>query len=200
MTDYRPEEVDFLLKRALAIKDYVSVEGSLAGLFNTLLGTSLRTSGIVFYRFINARLRNSVLDDLIGLEHQQNVPYWNSMLKVLRQVDARRNEIVHWAMGTTISSDGSPVFRDPRLTPPNFWANTPDTPILRVTDIEDFSLRCDFVSRGVNILSASISGQLERGHTWHEICRQPVAYPPPDNHPLSRNYEEPKTPPQPSGT
>ena len=50
------------------------------------------------------------------------------------------------------------------------------------------------VSRSLNMFDVLLIGAMEKsvGSTepWHDICRKPMTYPPPDSHPLSTAERE----------
>jgi hypothetical protein len=85
------------LSRALAIQAYATLEFSLSTIFAQWLGTSVDVAGLVFFRITNTHARNRILDDLKKkrLESNYNL-FWNSLLSLIRTIDQRRNEIVHW--------------------------------------------------------------------------------------------------------
>jgi hypothetical protein len=178
----------FFITRASAIATYASVEQSLADLFSYLLGTPPDYSGVPFFRINNARARNDILERLLKKRHgpKHNL-FWNCLVKYLREVDAIRNQIVHWGMlGVYNRKDGTLIRI--RLIPPNYWDRDANTPKLTKEDIEAFSEKCAFLIRALDLLRDVASGKTQDRASL-DICRQPITYPPPGNHPLSQKNE-----------
>ncbi|MHB8150417.1 MAG: hypothetical protein ACYDIB_09670 [Desulfobulbia bacterium] len=176
---------DFLVARAVAIARYAMLEYSLAQLFAHLMGVEPDVAGVIFFRINNSRARNSAIERFLKKKHGNayNI-FWNSLEKQLRILDGKRNNVVHWATSTTISVDTNPQSTVKlELIPPNFWDRTESTPAISTEDLYDFILQCDFISRLVNIFWWRLSG-LGDVSAGLDIFQQPVAYPPPDTHPL----------------
>jgi hypothetical protein len=107
----------FLLARGRAIEAYAIYEQSLARLYAELLGVSLDYAGITFFRINNARARLAIIERLIHKRHgSQYSKFWNSLRRLLRGLDERRNQIVHWTSVDEISDAG----RLHTLAAPNF--------------------------------------------------------------------------------
>ena len=88
--------LELMIARAGAIQAYAYLEFCLASLFARLLQTDIDAAGIVFYRIINARSRNRILNDLKKNRCRDIYPeYWNSLIKNMTELDQKRNEIVH---------------------------------------------------------------------------------------------------------
>jgi hypothetical protein len=191
---------DLALARAVALDAYAAVEASLCALFARLLGTDEGSAGIVFYRINNARSRNGMIEKLLkrrkGADHNL---WWNSMVAIMRIADERRNEIVHWHGVAHIfqNETTSEFVVTHRLEPPNYLVRTDQTPSLGPEEMAEFVIRCDFIARSLNMFMLELRGKLAH-EPWHDIFRQPAAYPPPDNHPLARKPPAPESPPQPS--
>ena len=174
------------IARAGAIQAYASVESSISMLFATLLGTDFETAGIVFFRIVNTRARVVILEDLLEKRHKDRyATYWNSMVKLIRSLDAKRNEIVHWHLAHNLHIEGDRPTAHFTLIPPNFWTKT-DVKTLTPNDLIEFSRKCDFVSRSLVMFFVMLTNRLPEPSPWLEIFQQPAAYPPPDNHPLAR--------------
>jgi hypothetical protein len=204
-----PSEVranEFKILRAQAIENYAAIEQALASLFTNLLGTSRDKGGVVFFRITNASSRNKIISALLkkaqgdkynAVWHGENgVP---GLIVLIRQLDQARNELVHWHMVHKVyAKDDGAVTREPVLRPPNFWDRNPDTPEIDEPILSAFVAKADFVSRALNMLNALIedTGFLTNVEIpWPQIFCQPIVYPPPDTHPLSRNYIGLRTPP-----
>lgn len=163
-------------------------EAALANLFAHLMGARIDFAGVPFFRINNARSRNAILSRLLKKKHgtSYNV-YWNSLEKLIQQLDHDRNCIVHWAAETTITTDRPPPDQivGYRLVPPNYMDRTEETPDITLEKLYDFILRCDFFERSVNILTFTISDHVP-SESWKALCQLPVVYPPAENHPLAQ--------------
>jgi hypothetical protein len=202
-----PIAPDLQIARANAIQAYANMEQSLCTLFAYLLATVPEKAGVVFFRITNTNSRNNILSSLLGLMHESRFDaFWYGaqgqlgILKLIRQLDQRRNEIVHWHVVDNI--DLEKQTRQQTLAPPNFWALAKNMgSAISITDLVEFCTKADFVQRllimfwVIQTQPATNLPEPER-QTWLDIFARPIAYPPPDTHPLSRNYKAPQTPPQ----
>lgn len=176
------------LARGCAIQEYTGVEFALCALLSHLLGTTSDYAAIVFYRIINSSARTRILDDLYQKRHGDKfASHWKSLLKTLRTLDQRRNEIVHWhkISAVTVTDDGS-VPTGAWLSPPAFWASDGDHPEIGLTDLAEFVSQCNVVHRSMGMLTSFLSGHLpdEAETKWQPIFEQPFVYPLPDDHPF----------------
>ena len=82
----------------------------------------------------------------------------------------------------------------PNLIAGNYWDRTANSRSLGIEELNAFVYECDFVSRSLNMFDVLLIGAMEKsvGSTepWHDICRKPMTYPPPDSHPLSTAERE----------
>ena len=204
-------ELHFL--RGKAIQAYASIEFNLSILFAGLLQTSIDYAGIIFFRLTNTHSRNAIFEALLKKRYSnQFEAYWHGipnspnrqgLFSLIRQLDQRRNEIVHWHTVNHINleDDGKQSsYLD--LSPPNAWAFKTDRPKISTTELKEFCAKADFVARSIGCFFAvtgeTIPAGSDSAETWNEIFQQPCIYPPPDNHPLSLNYKAPETPHPPS--
>lgn len=196
------------LVRGDAIGAYANLEAALCRLLQSLLSVDVATAGIIFYRVVNTRSRNTILNDLLGHRYGQKFDaFWNSALKHIRILDGERNEIAHWHFVTEVGADDGPNVRlDDQskglsvLHRPNSWLANPQASSRKThEDMLTFTGKCHFMSRAIDVFATvvSVPEPFPVPQSWHDICLQPLPYPPPDNHPLSQNYREHKTPPQP---
>lgn len=181
----------FMMARATSIQAYATVEQSLATLFGILLKTDFELSGIVFFRIINTHSRNAIIENLMKTRYGSTYNlYWNSMTKLIRGLDGKRNEIVHWqtAKNLNINADGSSTSTF-TLVPPNFWSRHADSPSISTDQLHEFTHKCDFVGRSLGMFILLLLGKLsgDKEQTWREIFQQPTLYPPLDNHSLYLN-------------
>jgi hypothetical protein len=177
-----------------------------------LLGTNLQLGAIVFYRITNTHSRNQILNDLLSKRCGSTYEaYWNGipgapnrkssgMAAIIRQLDASRNEIVHWHVGIKILGDNDPI-GPVGLIKPDVWPieREADKRVITIEELSDFIGKADFARRSLNTFFLLLSKQLpedENTKALREIYQQPASYPPPDTNPLSRNYREPESPPR----
>jgi hypothetical protein len=150
----------------------------------------------VFYRNANTNSRNDILSRLFEKRYGQGVyggPFWKSAIKRVSSLDRRRNEIVHWHEAMDFL-DGGEI--RPNLIAGNYWDRTANSRSLCIEDLNAFASECDFVTQSLNMFHMLLNGALQKsaGSTqpWHDICRKPMTYPPPDCHPLSKVEREDK--------
>ena len=149
------------MMRGVAIERYAHIEQSLFQLFASWLGTSNDKAGIVFFRIASAHARNKILEALLRKAHRSEFDvYWfgerhkkNGLFALIRQLDAIRNEIVHWHVASEIYVKGPPeqeaVTVVETLNPPNFWNKTENTPSMTIEQLRDFAEKADFVHRSL---------------------------------------------------
>jgi hypothetical protein len=134
-----------------------------------------------------------------GAPHQKN-----GLLRLLRQLDDRRNHIVHWHGRTDIAFSGDSYAASESLVPPNFWGGSPAS--ISTSDLNEFIQKAEFVRRSINMfhwITTRTTQPVGEGFdtaraTWLQIFQQPVSFPPENTHPLSPSYKAPESPPQPS--
>ena len=91
------EQDQIWAERGKAIQSYALLEQSLNMLFSQLSDTTESVAGTIFYKISNASARNSIIEKLLKTKYNAKFNlFWNSYLKLLRPIDLRRNEIVHW--------------------------------------------------------------------------------------------------------
>ena len=197
-------ELPFLVERARAIELYAQVEQSLCHLFSDLLGAPWDFGGIVFFRITNTSARNAILDALLTkrfgttYEHHwngiPNTPNKKGLFTLLRQIDSRRNEIVHWHSVTNVHVEAGAAISTLALMRPNAWSFPADITYIGVAQMQEFSALASFVARSVNMFTAYAAGRLAHSgaeQAWRDICQRPCTYPPPEGHPLT---QKPSTP------
>lgn len=181
-----PVAIVFNVGRAVAIQNYAAIEHSLCFFMAHLMGTSAQVSSIIFFRIINTKSRNKILEDLIKMKIPSYLEYWKSMLKLIRKLDTKRNEIVHWTAMTHLGPSITMT-----LKPPDFWNRTGDAEVT-ISDMREFAETCNFVSRSINMFNIVIfQGGSSQQESWLQIFQQQVIYPPPDNHLLSPKRPKP---------
>ena len=189
--------IALMVARSLAIETYATLEQSLSRLFGHLSDTSDPVAATVFFRLTNSQSRLAILDRLMRLKHgDQHRPFFNSLVKMLRPMDSQRNEIVHWHPVQVV---GGGVSRW-ELNPPGSWLTSADgigTPVHDDASLSAFATKCDWLSRATNIFTWVLRGQPGVPEGLHQLCRQPLTYPPPADGLSVRTREAPEAPPQP---
>ncbi len=188
-----------LVARSIAIQSYANLEQSLCLLFAHLSDTNHQVAGTIFFRLTNSNSRLAILDKLMRMKHGgDHRLFFNSLIAMLKPMDGRRNEIVHWHQSANILvSDDGALVTDLVLTPPNFWIADENTPEITVEVLEDFDVKCDFVGRLITVFTMTeLAKASPMQPAWLGIFEQPLAYPPPDGHPGLRQPKAPPVPPQ----
>lgn len=185
----------FVEIRGHAIQAYASVEFSMCMFLADLMGTTRDVAGVIFYRIVNTRSRNAILDELYRKKYGDTYrAFWKSIQKHVQALDQRRNEIIHWhvAVNIYVADDGEQKYTG-SLMPPNYWGHNPNTPAISADDLKEFIARCDVVSRANNILFMHLNGSVPQvpPSPWLEIFQRPLDYPLPDGHPLCRTDTAP---------
>jgi hypothetical protein len=177
-----------IMLRSAAVNNYAVLEQSLCRLFSFLLGAQEDRATIVFYRIVNTKSRNTIISKLMQRQFRDEIHlFWNSSLKLLRSLDERRNQIIHWHVVTNIqSTDDGNNSAHLTLNPPESLGST--EPLtqqpLGEDQLVEFIRRADFMARLLNMFCFHhVSGPLEE--PWPEIFRQAVVYPAPPDHPLN---------------
>jgi hypothetical protein len=197
--------------RALAINAYASLEAALCRNFGYLMGTKLDLAEIVFYSITNTHSRNRILDELItkkfGSEYE---PSWNGvpgthnkrgLFTYIRQLDQRRNEIVHWHVTMDFAATNPMDARYSLMKPAAYAVLERATSTISIPEFQAFIAKADFIAYFANMFSIiAREDDFPELPSLRDMFRQPVSYPPPDTSPLSPNYKEPQPPPQPFGT
>ena len=173
--------------RGLAIQRYADLEQTLCKLFANLTGMKSDIAGIVFFKIVNTRARNGIIDKIIRKIYSGKYSlFWNSYLVQLRNIDTTRNHIVHWNTMHDIHIDAALEHtHEVKLMPPNFWNVSPDTPVLSLNDIKKFMEACDIFAKLCYAFQFTLNGRMSPDdNTWLEIFRRPLIYPLPEDHPL----------------
>jgi hypothetical protein len=189
-----PADARFKIARAEAIEAYSSLEISLARIFAEVLSTKPDLAGIVLFRIGNTRARNRMIEQLIKRRYgpKYNL-YWNSLFKFIGQLDQTRNEVVHWSTSVlpNFNRSGTLTSATVKLVPPNIWDRKRGKQKLTERDLKTFALKCDFAEAAVwSFVTFAVSryGSRKRRATWRDIFQQPLAYPPPENHPICQRW------------
>ncbi len=192
---------EFQIARATAIEEYALLEHCLSILFAKLLGATPQKANVVFFRITNTFSRNKIFEALLAQTlGTKFLPFWfgkdhiSGLLGLIRQLDSRRNEIIHWHLTTGGSAE---IY----LEPPNFWARKPETPTISVAELKAFAAKARFVNSLIMTFMKFALGLFSHSDDpgpWLEIFEQPIPYPPPENHLLAAVLKRvaPDNPPQ----
>lgn len=194
--------------RGKAVNAYAGLEQALCRIFADLSDTSDAVASIIFFRISSTQVRNAILEKLLHLKHGSKYNlFWNSIVAALRPIDLRRNEIVHWAVVSTmpITVDG---FGNPEVTlrPRTFWTTDDNEklPTIATEDMIAFIRKCGFYSNVINHFSLLVPGvdlpnhviSAETDAAWHDIFQKPLTYPLPKGVQLPPSAKEYDNPPQ----
>jgi hypothetical protein len=189
--------------RGRAIQSWATLEQALCNVFSMVAGLRRDIGGIIFFRIVNTPARDAILEDLLKIKFGDRFNlFWNSVLKALKEISGKRNQIVHWNAISNIGSDASGELTvEVFLRPPKSWGYDPLAPVVKTQDLKDFMAKCDFYTRACNgfyaLMKAPVAGDVvipeEHRKPWVDIFQEPLSYPPPSNHLLSPNYTGPQT-------
>jgi hypothetical protein len=178
-----------LVARAQAIGGYSAVEQALSGLLATLLNVNQQKANIIFYRLRNVQGRNEILQDLIsestGITYED---FFGSVCGKVRNLDGRRNTIVHWHKSIEVSANGV----NASLTKPMDWFAPKEPSRITLSDLYEFWIEAQFYSRIIGMFDLYLLGKLDpdKHNAWLDIFRHKVVYPPSHTHPLAHWCEE----------
>ena len=195
---FRAEENNFHVSRAAAIQAYAKLEQALCSLFALLLAVGAPEAGIVFFKIVNAKSRLDIIEKLKKRKlGGANNLYFNSLLSGLKQLDGRRNQLVHWHEHFAIRMEDGAAYKPATLEPPNFWIHDENTVPLTHADLIDFAYEADFYTRATNTFTwhHEPQGELAQDEPWLSILARPLAYPPPEDHPLYAKRPAPPSQP-----
>jgi hypothetical protein len=172
--------------RGKAIDAYAILEQSLCLLFAHLAGMPLDIAGIVFFKITSARSRSAVLEELLKKRYGAKYnAFWNRYFRDLGQIDRGRNEIVHWLVVETIDT-ADPTNRIVTLSlMPRKLLVTDASPKIETSDLMTFIGKCDVFARACSVFTSP----LREVGPWPDIFQQPLAYPLPYGHPLTRKLK-----------
>jgi hypothetical protein len=152
---------DFHIARARAIERYAGVEQSMALLFAALLNTHPELAGVVFFRITSSGYRNKIIASLLEKRLQNTYDtFWHGsgkkdgLFHMVRQLDDGRNKIVHWHTSMNVTDGKATHFS---LRPPNFWHKGVNIPVLITSQLDDFSLRAEFVAGAISAFTTSVT-------------------------------------------
>ena len=91
------ERDELWAERGKAIQSYALLEQSLSMLFSQLSDTTESVAATIFYKITSTAARNAIIEKLLRQKYSAKFNlFWNSYLRLLKPIDIKRNEIVHW--------------------------------------------------------------------------------------------------------
>ena len=192
----------FWAVRGKAIESYAHVEHGLLLLFSSFVGVKPDVASVIFFRITNPRVLSEILDILLEKKHpKQYSNFWSSLDKMIRELSEMRNRVVHWVVSLYADKHG---YKGIGLVPPDFFNKKPGAKAsVRTEELMDFIAKCEFVWSLCNMFAMFLDPDVtphwtpEELQTWRDIFQQPVAYPPPNTHPLFLTPKESESPLQP---
>jgi len=189
------EDDQIWAERGKAIQSYALFEQALSTLFSQLSDTTEDVAATIFYKITSTAARSAIIEKLLKKKYKTKFNlFWNSYFKLLKPIDTKRNEIVHWVAASLSQLDSTgTIICGTILIPPNIHSFFPAMEYLSHDSLNDFSVKCDEFARLCNIFRRV--SKLDRGQlqfdAWLDIFQQPLAYPLPADHLL---YKMPSTP------
>jgi hypothetical protein len=186
--------------RGQAIQSYAILEQSLCHALAQLGDMNSDTSLTIFYKITNTSSRDSILERLLHKKHGARFNlFWNAYFKQLRQINLRRNELVHWlsAMNVGFNEQNIMMVGITLIHPASLEDKAPSNQ-LTSKDLIAFSEKCEIFARLCNMFCMATSDKVDEDtkKTWLEIFQQPLVYPLAVDHPLSQRPATPDSPPQ----
>src|ERR1700754_3245319 len=138
--------------RGKAIQAYAQLESTLSRLLVSLTGMTWEAAVTMFYKITNTNARNAILEKLLQQKFGTKFnAFWNPLLKEIKQIDLKRNEIVHWlAAANVLINSNQQMLVGVVLIPPASL-HTKDL-TLRITsrNLHAFQLKCIEISAVVS--------------------------------------------------
>jgi hypothetical protein len=189
--------------RGKAIQSYAMLEQVLSQLLADLGNMSNETALTIFYRISNADSRSKILEKLLRKKHGNRFNlFWNPYFAELRQINKKRNEIVHWLCAMTLASNAQNmmIVGVTLIHPSSLSDNKPPQNYITSNHLVDFATKCDVFARLCTMFNGVSSGRLtgDEAKPWLDIFQQTLVYPLPAGHPLDPTPTAPDNPPQPS--
>lgn len=189
------------MKRGLAIEAYAGLESALNYLFGHLLETSPDKAGVVFFRVVNSRARNTMLEDLLDKKHRKKYDDFfrgisgapgqkrqPGLFAMITALDQQRNEIVHWH---TVFARRRVGETQEELRPHVFWSTLMEDEPARwygKKRLQSFIDKTDFVAATVwafyRVMENKLDGLVGDPAAWAKVFEAPPVYPAPEAHPL----------------
>lgn len=178
--------------RVAALEAYSELEHSIIRLLGFLASTDLFVAYAIFTRIGSTHARIAIARDLWRLKFKDaDNPFINSTFKSIRELDQRRNNIVHWTLGMAVTDDRED---ESFLAPGALHKFVYGDGRLSAHDLTEFSLECWFVSAHITMYllhQTHPEAVPDEPSPWLDIFQKPIDYPPLEqSHPLFQSYEE----------
>jgi hypothetical protein len=179
---------------------------------SALLKTSPRKASIVFKNITSARNRNKAIENLLKEEFGETYStFWfgeqkpggvGGLFKLIYNVDAKRNEIVHWYQYDEMIDTEGEISHDLILsnqtTRVDFWGKRSareQTNIITTEELFEFRDKCRHVSALISIFHFVVNNftsifPQDTVSAWRQMLQSPVPYPPPSGLVLFPNSRE----------
>jgi hypothetical protein len=206
------ETARFHVYRSVAIQEYARLESALHQIITATLKCPLSHSAAIFYRLVNTRSRNQIIDASIREAcGDMYEAYWHGIPKtsnrsgltnIIQDIDSKRNEIVHWVIrsvqqvNVTTGERSFQIYLDKAEN----WFAQKHLPAGRfIEDLNDFQRKCRFAYLSAGMFGHQISSGIagRESEKWQEVFQKPCVYPPPEDHPLTPIYKKSQVPPLP---
>jgi len=191
------------INRGKAIQSYATLEQALCRLLAELADTNYETAATIFYKITNTGSRSGILESLLHKKHGTKFNlFWNQYFKDLRQIDLKRNAIVHWLTAMNVATNTHQMMiTGLGLIPPGSMGSNRPTEQINSTELIDFTEKCLSYQRLCNMFSGVTTTKHDppdddTKRTWLEIFQRPLVYPLPEDHPLNQTPITPDIPPQ----
>jgi len=182
---------DLQLARAAAIEAYSDLEQQLCLQFADLIGANFHRASLVFYRITSSHSRNRIIQSLLKDEYgDQYDKFWRSVIRLIRQLDQTRNQIVHWHIlvgqffseAEEVEEEAEDAEMDAVLAP----HGDSEEVVMTASDLWDFVDKTEFVrlqAMMFHILHLSRpSLEDQKTDKQYEVFQRSVIYPPPENY------------------
>lgn len=189
--------------RGRAIQSYAILEQALSSALAEFGGMPRENATTIFYKITNTGSRSKILERLLRRKFGATYNlFWNAYFKELRQIDLRRNEIVHWlsAMNVALNTSDMMLMGVTLIAPDSLGRQSPPQQ-LTSKDLIAFADKCEVFSRLCNMFLGVVANHItgDAAKPWLDIFQKPLVYPLPATHPLlAQTPPAPETPPQPS--
>jgi hypothetical protein len=184
------EQDQIWINRGKAIQAYAILEQALCFALSSLAEIKYDVAATIFYKITNTGSRSGILERLLHKKHGPTFNlFWNAYFKDLRQIDLKRNAIVHWLTAQNAAfNTHQMMIVGLALIPPAAISDGGPTEQIGLRGLIDFTRKCLIYSRLCHMFFMTTStthpvDESTRG-TWLDIFQQPLVYPLPADHPL----------------
>jgi hypothetical protein len=177
----RNNHIAFRLARSNAIDAYSKVEIAIQGVLRELIGCDPLAAQVIFYSVISTRIRHDMMKELAKTRFGGFYsPFFRSYEKWLRDLDYRRNHIVHWIEGSdSTPSDSNPAGTIEYFLFPGQERYISDGPSKKVEhrDLDNFIIDANKLQNVSRVLFISLlTHNKPNPPAWREVFLDPVNY------------------------